>query len=292
MDERLRKTIERTIEDALGRDFRIKKIQHTSGGCINETASLQSENESFFVKINVESRLPSFENERDGLIELASAKAIRTPTPLVCGTASGRSFLVLEALKFGSSSENSWRQFGKQLAQLHRTTGSMFGWHQDNVIGATPQPNTRSSSWVEFFRDYRLRPQLNLAHHNGYPFNDDRIFKCCEKLLEGHTAQASLLHGDLWSGNASFLEDGAPVIFDPATYYGDRETDLAFTEFFGGFSPAFYEAYQSEWTTPVGYQKRKSLYNLYHALNHLNLFGSGYQSTCDRLINSFESASH
>jgi fructosamine-3-kinase len=154
---------------------------------------------------------------------------------------------------------------GSMLARAHSRPGPRFGWHRDNYIGSSPQQNGWCDDWAEFWRERRLRPQLERA---GLRANLDR-------LLEGHKPQPSLLHGDLWSGNVGFTKDG-PVVFDPAVYYGDREADLAMTELFGGFSREFYDAYQEVLPLDAGYEKRKHLYNLYHLLNHLNLFGGGY----------------
>jgi len=158
------------------------------------------------------------------------------------------------------------------LAALHRRQAARFGWARDNTIGATPQANGWCESWTMFWRERRLAPQLALAARNGYRIDVPPVWR----LLEGHEPAPSLLHGDLWSGNAGFLPDGAPVLFDPAVYYGDREADLAMTELFGGFPGEFYCAYNAAWPLASGYQQRKPLYNLYHLLNHLNLFGGGY----------------
>ena len=154
---------------------------------------------------------------------------------------------------------------GRMLAKLHRVTGPRFGWHRDNWIGLSPQQNGWCDDWAEFFWERRIRPQAERA---GLQVSRGG-------LLENHKPQPSLLHGDLWSGNAGFTAEG-PVIFDPAVYYGDREADLAMTELFGGFPREFYDAYRKEWPVDDGYEKRKPLYNLYHLLNHLNLFGGGY----------------
>jgi fructosamine-3-kinase len=116
----------------------------------------------------------------------------------------------------------------------------------------------------------RMRPQIELAGKHGFD-----LALPCLKLLEGHKPQPSLLHGDLWGGNAGFTAEG-PVLFDPAVYYGDREADLAMTELFGGFPQEFYSSYNKIWPLDDGYERRKHLYNLYHLLNHLNLFGSSY----------------
>jgi fructosamine-3-kinase len=156
------------------------------------------------------------------------------------------------------------------LANAHRRPGPRFGWSRDNYIGSTPQANAWCDDWAEFWRDRRLRPQLELAASKGFDVEMPSLH-----LLENHEPQPSLLHGDLWSGNAGFTAQG-PVVFDPAVYYGDREADLAMTELFGGFPREFYDAYRKEWPVDEGYARRKHLYNLYHLLNHLNLFGAGY----------------
>ena len=174
------------------------------------------------------------------------------------------------------------------LAQLHRTTAEAYGWHRDNTIGTTPQDNARTEDWAAFFRDRRIAPQLALAARNGHGGRlqraGERLLAAMPLLLAGHAPVASLLHGDLWSGNAARLASGEPVIFDPAVYFGDRETDLAMTELFGGFPAAFHAAYRAAWPIDAGYPVRRTLYNLYHVLNHLNLFGGGYGAQAEAMI--------
>jgi fructosamine-3-kinase len=148
--------------------------------------------------------------------------------------------------------------------------------------------NTPSASWTEFFRERRLRYQLELAARNGYGGRlqelGAELLAHIEPLLADHTPAPSLLHGDLWGGNAAVDSEGAPVIFDPAVYYGDREADLAMTRLFGGFSAAFYSAYESAWPLPKGARARVDLYNLYHVLNHVNLFGGGYEAQAESMM--------
>jgi protein-ribulosamine 3-kinase len=171
---------------------------------------------------------------------------------------------------------------------MHATTSSRFGWHRDNTIGATLQANAWDDDWAAFFRDRRLRPQLELAERNGYGGTLRRdgaaLLERIPHLLGGHRPAASLLHGDLWAGNAGRLRDGTPVIYDPAAYYGDREADLAMTELFGGFGSAFYATYNEAMPLPDSYEKRRTLYNLYHVLNHLNLFGTSYLGRAEAMI--------
>ena len=178
-------------------------------------------------------------------------------------------------------------QLGWQLAQQHRVGAPQFGWSRDNWIGATPQPNAWMDDWVSFWRDQRLGFQLRLAANNGYggalQRDGDTLRAHLDAFFEGYMPVPSLLHGDLWGGNHGFLSGGEPVIFDPAAYFGDRECDLAMTELFGGFAPAFHAAYREAWALDAGYAVRKTLYNLYHILNHANLFGGGYAAQAARM---------
>ena len=205
----------------------------------------------------------SAEAEVDGLRALGAV--VRVPRILEHGA----DFVLLEQLDLKRSGD--WSALARMLAALHRTTGPRFGWHTDNYIGATPQINSWRDDWSVFFKECRLAPQLALAKKNGYAVEIHGALK----VLEGHKPKPSLLHGDLWAGNAGFINEG-PVLFDPAVYYGDREADLAMTELFGGFPSEFYRAYNEAWPLDEGYERRRPMYNLYHLLNHLNLFGGGY----------------
>lgn len=220
-----------------------------------------------------------FEAEVDGLKELRSAGEIRVPEVLDYGVANGESFIVLERLQLERPSRETERRFGEQLARLHGHTQNEFGWFRDNTIGLTPQRNTLCDDWIEFFREHRLGYQLELAAANGYE-NDvsdagKALCECLPGLFAGCDPDASLLHGDLWGGNWGSVS-GEPVIFDPAVYYGDRESDIAMTMLFGGFGKTFYDAYETSWPMAPGHEQRLKLYQLYHVLNHLNLFGQSY----------------
>lgn len=229
-----------------------------------------------------------FAAEADGLVALAAAGAVRVPTPLCHGVADGYAFLALEYLALGSASGAAQEQLGRQLATLHRVTQPQFGWHRDNTIGSTPQLNAPTDHWPEFLRERRLRFQLQLAARQaaGRPAIalGEQLLVQLDGFFAGYRPRPSLLHGDLWSGNAAQTIDGDPAIFDPAVYFGDRETDVAMTELFGGFSTRFYGAYREAWPLDPGYGVRRDLYNLYHVLNHANLFGGGYWSQAERMM--------
>lgn len=206
--------------------------------------------------------------EAEGLRALRAA-GVRAPEPFDHGIRGGKAFIEMERLELGARAD--WPAMGRMLAALHRNTADRFGWKSDNWIGLGPQKNGWCEDWASFFLEKRLIPQAARAEQNGYRIELPDV----KKLLEGHRPKASLLHGDLWSGNAGFTPSG-PVIFDPAVYYGDREADLAMSELFGGFPREFYASYNEAFPLPSGYEVRKNLYNLYHLLNHLNLFGGGY----------------
>jgi len=229
-----------------------------------------------------------FEAEADGLRALACSQTIRIPEPVCVGAMEAHSWLVTEYVPLGRGQSHSASLLGQQLAGLHRSTSPGFGWFRDNTIGSTPQINKQNGNWVLFYRDQRLKFQLDLAARNGISGSlQDKGYRLMDDLavfFESYLPVPSLLHGDLWGGNCSFDAQGDPVIFDPAVYYGDRETDIAMTELFGGFSGDFYAAYNEVWPLHDGYGVRKELYNLYHILNHANLFGGGYASQAESMI--------
>jgi fructosamine-3-kinase len=252
---------------------------------------LRDGDRSYFVKVNRADLLSMFEAEAAGLGEMAATRTIRVPSPLCTGIAGSQAYIVMEDVPMGGCAGGGAARAGRQLAAMHRTTRPGFGWDRDNTIGSTPQPNSPDPDWVAFWRERRLGFQLGLAARKGY---GGRLQSLGERLLADfpalidHAPRPSLLHGDLWGGNLGFDRQGEPVIFDPAVYYGDREADLAMTELFGGFGGDFYAAYDEAWPLDRGYRVRRTLYNLYHILNHLNLFGGGYlgqaQGMMERLL--------
>lgn len=279
------------IAAATGQPCQPQSRQELGGGCINRAFVLRDGSRAWFVKLNSARRLDMFAAEAAGLEALAAAEAIRVPRPLCVGTAGDEAFLALEFIAFGRAGPQSPASAGRQLAALHRQTQDRFGWWRDNFIGATPQANDADRDWARFWQARRLGPQLDLARARGHggrlQERGQRLLAACPALLD-HAPPPALLHGDLWGGNLAYDQAGQAVIFDPATYYGDREADLAMTELFGGFNADFHAAYREAWPLDPGYPVRRDLYNLYHVLNHLNLFGAGYlaqaQSMIDRLL--------
>jgi protein-ribulosamine 3-kinase len=249
------------------KELGIEQPSSVTGGCIHECYRVQVSGKPLFLKCNAAVFDDAFAAEADGLAGLRGA-GYRAPQPGSHGIAARRAYLLMEFLDLKGAVD--FPALGRMLAQAHRKAGPRFGWHRDNYIGTTPQANAWSDDWAAFWFEQRMQPQLALAEKKGFSLPD-----VPRDLLDGHQPQASLLHGDLWSGNVSFTPSG-PVVFDPAVYYGDREADLAMTELFGGFPPEFYDAYNEAFPLGTGYEKRKHLYNLYHLLNHLNLFGRSY----------------
>lgn len=260
-----------------------------SGGDINAAWHLEAGKLDLFVKTASAKAVDMFDAEAEGLRELAAAEAIRVPTVYASGVAGNDAFIALEFLQFEPSNAAAERRLGERLAAMHRYTAERFGWHRDNTIGLTPQNNPWSDDWVDFFREQRLECQLDLAASNGYTGELQSLGReladGLRSLFREYTPEPSLLHGDLWGGNWA-VANGEPVIFDPAVYYGDRESDLAMTRLFGGFGAAFYDAYKAAWPLAVGSGARQELYQLYHLLNHLNLFGGGYAGSAINTLRS------
>ncbi len=307
------------IGSATQNRFELADATPISGGCINQAWRIEGRGGArYFVKLNDANKLAMFEAEHVGLNAIAATRTVRVPQPIAHGTAGEHAFLVLEYLDLQSSGDA--HRLGEQLAALHRCTSDsepeapittaevpgghsrpgcsatpchgrsapQFGFPQDNTIGEPPQRNTWSSDWISFWREHRLGFQLDLAARNGHGGRlqelGHRLMERLPEFFDGYQPQPSLLHGDLWGGNHAYAERGMPVLFDPAPYYGDREADLAMTELFGGFDQNFYAAYRAAWPLHEGYATRKILYNLYHILNHANMFGGGYARQAEGMM--------
>ncbi|MDJ0534675.1 MAG: fructosamine kinase family protein [Xenococcaceae cyanobacterium MO_207.B15] len=280
-------TIAKEISKATGKEFEVKETCSVGGGCINQGYKIQSLDRQYFVKLNQASLVEMFVAEALGLKQMHQTQTLTIPYPVCWGTVGNSCYIVLEWLELGGrSNSEAWSKMGRQLAQMHQQgTSDRFGWKMNNTIGSTPQINTWMDNWGDFFAEQRIGYQLRLAKTRGGNFPDtNQVIAAVKEHLADREPVASIVHGDLWSGNASVTVEGEPVIFDPATYYGDRETDIAMTELFGGFPQSFYQGYNQQWELDPGYQKRKNIYNLYHILNHFNLFGGGYGSQANSMI--------
>ena len=279
---------EKRAEDILiaitGRRHTITEIKPAHGGCISQSWTIKSLEEDLFLKETSLDQKGLFYAEAEGLKELSRCDSLKVPEVLGLHETTSKCYILLECLQLESHNPTSQRKLGTGLAQMHQITAEKFGFHENNYIGSTPQINNKCDNWVDFYNNCRLMPQ---AYMTGIDEIEDKSEKLAEKtasLFKDYTPAPSLLHGDLWGGNSAKVGDSTPVIFDPAVYYGDRETDIAFTEFFGGFSNEFYTAYNETWPLHQGYEIRKYLYQLYHALNHLNLFGTTYLSRSNELL--------
>lgn len=293
MDNSLEKALSEALSKALQSEQKVIHLEALSGGCINSAYKVITSHGQYFTKVNHQNFLPVFKQEAKALEIIKAVNEIKVPDVAGFGAGSSEnksySFLILEYLELGNGKSRSQALLGQQLAHLHRHSSNSYGWENDNWIGSTIQKNSWKENWAGFWQENRLNYQFELAIENGIGKNVQKdllkLIKITPDFLKNHHPKASLLHGDLWSGNAGFLEgSGEPVIFDMASYYGDRETDLAMTELFGGYTGEFYQAYNAEWPLDKAYEKRKVFYNLYHILNHFNLFGGQYESQVKSMV--------
>lgn len=285
--------IEQAIADEIGQSFTIEQHGRAHGGDINDAYIVSDRKRSFFVKINRPQRQAMFAAEAAGLHELRQAALLRVPEPITVGATDEFAFIVLEYIELRRPTRAAMYQLGEGLAELHGIVAPQYGWSMDNTLGLNPQHNARHGSWLEFWRENRLAVMLDVLAPD-YPElarDGQRLLDALPKLLAEHQPEASLLHGDLWGGNAGMDADGKPVIYDPAVYYGDRETDLALSELFGGFAPDFHEAYWGAWPVTDGYRQiRRPLYQLYHLLNHVHLFGGAFVGESQHVMQQLISA--
>lgn len=274
-----------------------------AGGCINQNYTLQTNLGNYFVKLNQAELGEMFVAEAKGLLQMQATNTIKVPRPICYGTVNDRAYLVLEWLALSKNTRQDWSLMGAKLALMHgfpvanlqldqkldqrldQKLNKGFGWVMNNTIGSTPQLNPWTTNWAKFFAEERIGHQLQLAQRRGGQFPEiSQVVEAVYQALINHQPQPSLVHGDLWGGNAGITNDGEPVIFDPASYVGDREVDLAMTKLFGGFPKEFYQGYHQTFPLPPGYEQRETIYNLYHILNHFNLFGGGYASQANQMI--------
>ena len=269
-----------------GRPATSATLKPIGGGCINQTYQLGD----WFIKCNRPESLAMFAAEAAALTELGLQNIVRVPQPLWYGLVADHACLIMEYIPLQALNARAEERLGQQLAALHQQVQPYFGWQRDNTIGTTVQPNTQNSNWLHFWRDQRLAHQLRLAASKGYGGRLQQLGKQLlhelDELMADHFPHPALLHGDLWAGNVAMTAEQQPVIFDPASYYGDREADIAMTELFGGFGKRFYSAYSEAYPLDSVANFRFGIYNIYHILNHLNLFGGGYERQAEVLITS------
>ncbi|MDA0348939.1 MAG: fructosamine kinase family protein [Verrucomicrobia bacterium] len=273
------------LANKLGTQLSYKNNRSIGGGCINNTQALETTHGTYFVKLNSREYRSMFEAEAESLKAIKRSKTIRCPEVILVDEIEGFAVLILEFIPMQATQKDSMEKLGNQLANFHNQTDKQFGWHIDNFIGRTPQLNRKEHDWITFFTNHRLDFQFNLCEKKGLFFTRKKeLLETIDSFFGDYRPMPSLLHGDLWGGNLGFDNNGEPVLYDPACYYGDREADLAFTEMFGGFSGSFYNAYHNSFPLHPGYSKRKRLYNLYHELNHYFLFGGGYGEQAQETI--------
>jgi fructosamine-3-kinase len=269
-------------------DIHATPAQPISSSCSNQCYRYNTESGPIFVKVANESSIEMLIAESIGLHEIRIADAVRVPQVLGVGVAQGQALLALEWLELMPATKISDAKLGERLAIQHRVTKPLYGFKRNNFIGRAAQANLWSRDWVNFWRERRLEAQLLIAENNGIDEQFVERFTLLTALMDGfftsHVPVASLLHGDLWGGNYAADSSGEPVTVDPAVYFGDRECDLAMTRLFGGFSAEFYAAYQGAWRLDEGWQQRVELYNLYHVLNHYNLFGGSYLGQAEAMV--------
>ncbi|MEL6868866.1 MAG: fructosamine kinase family protein [Pseudomonadota bacterium] len=277
------------MAELLGRSAStVHGVRAVSGGDICRSYRVDTSQGPLFVKTQAPSFAAAFAAESDALQVIGDTGAIRVPTVRGQGSGARASWLALEWLDLQSADRQAATVMGESLAAMHRVCADQHGWHCSNFIGRSVQPNARSEHWATFFAAQRLGTQLRYLRDApaaaGLLKPLAQVIDKTPALLAGHEPQPSLLHGDLWSGNWAMHRDGAPVVFDPAAYFGDRETDLAMTELFGGFPAEFYSAYHAAWAVCEGYERRRDLYQLYHVLNHVTLFGGSYVGQAHSLL--------
>jgi len=270
---------------------KITQIKSQSGGSINLAYQIEIGKQSYFLKTNDNvNAFQMFESEIFGLQLLGKANTLKTPNIIKIGKEGTTSFLILDYIEEGISTDFFWEKFGRQLAQLHRTTSDFFGLEKSNFIGTLPQSNKFHSSWIEFYIQERLIPQINLAEKNQLlpsflkkQFDD--LFKILNEFFP--IENSSLIHGDLWSGNFLMGKNETPILIDPSVSYSHREMDLAMSMLFGGFDQRFYLSYNEEFPLQPNFEKRVQLYQLYPLLVHVNLFGKSYLGSVQKILNRY-----
>lgn len=286
--------MEETVQKGLhsiGDHSKIKQWKTVGGGDINRSFFVQTGNNEYFIKGNQDVPPHFFKAEAEGLGQIQETNTIAVPRVHYYDEpeAGEEAIMIMDWIPTGR--ENVSEQLGHQLARMHRNTKNAYGFHSPTFVGELDQPNTWSDSWLTYYRDFRLKGQLDYGHSIG-TITGNRyhlLTKLLERLEEWipHHPSASLLHGDLWGGNWMNGADGNPYLIDPSILYGDHAFELAFTELFGGFSPTFYKAYEDVFPLPAEYENQKPLYQLFYLLVHLNMFGESYGGSVDSILKRY-----
>lgn len=280
--------------------LRLVAVRTVGGGSIHRAMQVKdaTTGTSYFLKSNSLSAETMFDTEARGLSLLSDASqrqdaALLIPRIIARGQTINEAWLLMDFLEEVRPAAENWHEMGAALARLHRDDGLLggrFGLDHDNFIGSLAQRNTiMSDNWATFFITQRLQPQFRLAATSGRLHSgksEDRVYTWIDQQFPA--GPASILHGDLWSGNAMFAKDSQgvikPALFDPAVYVGHAEADLAFTHLFGGFDRAFYTGYASITPVEPGFSERIDILNLYPLLVHVNLFGGGYVAQVEQIM--------
>lgn len=282
------------VARTLGLDEHGLRVEPISGGDIADASLLQAADARIFLKTLPLEGAGLLSAEADGLQALAATGEVRVPKFIQRGIHGNFAWLALEYLEMDQRSKRADERLGRELAAMHRHSAEEFGWHRSNYIGRTPQTNTRVDNWTVFFAAHRLGPQFDRLRRRlpgqGWNHRKREITVAWQEVSAGHEPPPSLIHGDLWRGNAAALAEDTPVIFDPSVHYADRECDLAMAHLFDGFDEAFYRAYEAAWPLPAGFQARRLFYKLYHMLNHANLFGGPYVEAAEQLCRRIQKA--
>lgn len=271
----------------LGENLKVLAFKQIRGGEISDTFYAKTSDREYFIKFKQGATSSFFECEVEGLLELQKSQMVRTPEVYGFGEIENYAFLVMEWIS-GHRSQNSLQQLGESIARLHQVTGTAFGFKSDNMVGNFPQFNKLNDSWIDFYRDSRLLPQMEIANKKGLLPKEtlkklDRLLGGLDKWLPANCSP-SLLHGDLWDGNWLAGPGGVPYLIDPAVYYGHYEVELAYTELFGRFPDEFYHAYKEVHPISPDYADRRELYQIYQLINHLNHFGLRYLEPINQVL--------
>lgn len=282
-------SVQRKLETTLTAD--VTGFKPALGGCINNGGELITNQGSFFIKWNEANCFPGmFKAEASGLRLLHSKNCLVIPEVIQVGEVDDIQFILMEFIRSNRPVKKYWEHLGNGLARLHQNTQKEFGLDHDNFIGSLPQKNAFRNTWIDFFIELRLDPQLALAERNHLTdhFLRSKVEMLYKKLPDLFPVEPpALLHGDLWSGNLVPNQNGDPCLLDPAVCFGHRESELAFTRLFGGFENEFYQSYYNAFPLQPGFEKRIDLYNLYPLLVHANLFGGSYLSQVKSILDTY-----